>query len=193
MKQILSMIAMAIFLSPGLQVHAQARKVDSLLTVGKVGYHVYCKYKNVDQNELRVKPVGFENTAREMIFAIKGRVVSAIIDDLNNDGFPDLVLIINTDSSGSYGTVYAFASDHNKAILPIPMPDLMLDGKLNVGYKGHDEFSMMEGTIMRKFPVYKPGDDKDKPTGGRRAIQYAVTGTADTGFKMKVMQSYDLK
>jgi hypothetical protein len=193
MKYIFSMVVLAVLLFLNSSLQAQNRKIDSTLTIGKTGYHVYCKNKTAEQNELKIRPVGFENTARDMTFYIKGKVVSAAVDDLNNDGFPDLVLFVNTDSSGIYGTVYAMASDQNKAIVPVAMPDLMLDGKLNPGYKGHDEFSLMEGTIMRKFPVYKPGDEKDKPTGGRRAIQYVITGTADTGFKFKILQTYELK
>jgi len=173
--------------------YGQGSKFDSLLKVGKVGYHVFCKSKSANESELRVKPIGFQNTAREADFYIKGRITSALIDDLNNDGFPDLVLVAYTDSGDSYKTIYAFASDQNKSIVPIAMPDLMLDGKLNGGYRGQDEFTMMEGTIMRKFPVYKPGDEKDKPTGGKRAIQYTMTGKAESGYKFKVMQTYELK
>jgi len=171
----------------------QYPRFDTLMTVGKAGFRLYCRNKDFGQNQIRIRPFGFESTARELNFYIKGFIYAAMVDDLNNDGYPDMVLFIKTDSSGIFGTVYAFSSDQNKSIVPIPMPDIQLDGKLDQGYKGHDEFSLMEGTIMRKFPVYKAGDESNNPTGGRRAIQYIIVGKAESGIKFKVVQSFELK
>ena len=64
--------------------------------------------------------------------------------------------------------VDAFISDGNKSLTPCVLPDAMMDGKVNAGYKGHDEFSRMQGYLLQKFPIYQPGDDKEKPTGGTR-------------------------
>src|SRR5258706_8425504 len=147
-------------------------KIDTTLKTGKVGYRVDCKNKNIDQNQLTIRPVGFESGAREMSFGIRGRVAKAEIDDLNNDGFPDLILYIYSDSNSVFGTVYAFLSEANKSITPCALPDVMLDGKINTGYKGHDQFSLMESYLLQKFPIYKTGDEKDKPTGGIRSLLY---------------------
>ena len=68
----------------------------------------------------------------------------------------------------------------------------MLDGKLKDGYKGHDEFMLLEGKLIRQFPLYKDGDDKDKPSGGKRFVQYSVL-PAGNGFQFKVARSYDIK
>ena len=98
---------------------AQVKKMDSTLTIGKFGYKVFCNNKNADQNQLNIKPVGFDHEARDMSFYVKGRVTKAEIDDLNNDGFPDLLVYIFGDTNGVYGNVYAFASDQNKSIVPL--------------------------------------------------------------------------
>lgn len=186
-----SFVAILLFLyNP---IHAQDIKFDSTLRSGKLGFRVSCKNKIDDENMLAIKLIGFKNTAREPNFFIRGRVVKAEIDDLNNDGFPDLVLYIISGPDGVFGTVYAFLSDQNKSIIPLSLPDVMSDGKLNQGYKGHDEFSLMEGSLLQKFPIYKQGDDKDKPTGGRRVIQYQVVASGTGKFIFKMMQSYDMK
>jgi len=172
--------------------NAQANRIDSTLKMGKVGYKVTCNNKSKDQNEVKVKPVGFDNEAREMNFYIKGRITKAEIDDLNNDGFPDLIIYVFSGDNGEYGTAFAFVSQENKSFTAFGLPDAMLDGKLKDGYKGHDEFMLLEGKLIRQFPLYKDGDDKDKPSGGKRFVQYSVL-PAGNGFQFKVARSYDIK
>jgi len=178
---------------PGAAASAQVTitKMDSTLKIGKVGYRVECKNKRPDQNQLNIRPLGFSNEAREMSFMLRGRVAKAEIDDLNSDGYPDLVLYIYTDSSAIFGTVYAFISRANKSITPCILPDPMMDGKINEGYRGHDAFSLMQGYLLEKFPIYKPGDDNDKPTGGTRAILYQLVPGDNDGFKFQKVRNYD--
>ena len=168
-------------------------KMDTTVKIGKVGYRVDCKNKNIDQNQLTVRPIGFSSEAREMSFGIRGRVSKAGIDDLNNDGFPDLILYIYSDSSSEFGTVYAFLSEANKSITPCALPDVMLDGKINTGYKGHDQFSLMESYLLQKFPIYKPGDEKGKPTGGTRSLLYQLVKGEEGKFKFSIVRFYDTK
>ena len=173
--------------------NAQFRKMDSTLKMGKVGYKIYCNNKSTEKNDLNIKPVGFDKDAREMTFPIRGRVKKAEIDDLNNDGFPDMVVYIFSGTNGEMGTVYAFASDQNKSYIPFALPDVVLDGKLKDGYKGHDEFTLLEGKLMQEFPIFKDGDKNDKPSGGKRVVIYDVTGSTEAGFKFKVQRTYDIK
>jgi hypothetical protein len=170
-------------------------KIDSTLKIGKVGYRVECRNKNVDVNELSVRPVGFDGGAREVNFPLHGRLLKAEIDDLNSDSYPDLVLYIYTDSAAIYGTVYVFLSEANKSITGCVLPDPMMNGKINSGYKGHDQFILMEGNLLQKFPIYKPGDDKNTPTGGMRVVLYqlAKTDNGDNGatYHFNLVRSYD--
>src|SRR5271156_2427253 len=78
-------------------------KIDSTLKIGRVGYRVECKNKSTEVNQLSVRPVGFDGSARELNFPLRGRVLKAEIDDLNSDGYPDLVLYIYSDSAGIFG------------------------------------------------------------------------------------------
>jgi hypothetical protein len=170
-------------------------KIDSTLKIGKVGYRVSCRNKNVEVNDLSVRPIGFDGSAREMAFPLRGRVLKAEIDDLNSDGYPDLVLYVYSDSAGTFGTVYAFLSQANKSMTGCVLPDPMMNGKINTGYKGHDQFILMEGNLLQKFPIYKPGDDKDKPTGGTRVVLYqlAKTDNGDNGatYHFDLVRTYD--
>jgi hypothetical protein len=183
-----------IALLPGVSAYAQAvvlPKIDTTVKVGKVGYKVTCKNKNFQENELEVRPIGFDNEAREQDFMLRGRVAKAEIDDLNGDGYPDVVLYVYTDSAATYGTVYAFVSKQNKSFIGCILPDPVMDGKVNEGYKGHDQFSLMEGYLLDKFPIYKAGDDKDKPSGGTRVILYQLVPDEGDRFKFQKVRNYD--
>ena len=39
---------------------------------------------------------------------------------------------------------------------------------------GHDEFRVVESSLVRRFPVYREGDTNAKPTGGTRQISYEL-------------------
>src|ERR1700722_8790835 len=96
MKMQWSIVLSALFLGVSVKAQVIIPKIDTTVKVGKVGYRVACKNKNYDENQLEVRPVGFSNEAREVNFMLRGRVVKAEIDDLNSDGYPDLVLYVYT-------------------------------------------------------------------------------------------------
>jgi len=178
--------------------YSQIRKIDTTVMIGKAGYKVACNNKLADKNLLSVKPIGFEGGSREAQFYIKGKVMRAEIEDFNDDGFPDLVIFTTGgDQIGDYVNVvyvYAIASAENKSFVPIYFPDILDDPKLRIGYKGHDEFSLMEGTLMRKFPVYNVGDSTNSPTGGKRIVRYKMyPSEGGGGYKFKVLSTYAVK
>ena len=193
MKRTTELILFCLCAVAGIRGFGQTAKYDSTLSVGNVGYHVSCNNKNGDQNEVFIRLIGFDHTARGFDFYLRGKVTRSVIDDLNNDGYPDLILQINSGTNGEFGSIYAFCSEKNKSVIPFSLPDVILDGKLSGGYKGHDTFSLLEGSLMQKFPIYKPGDDPDKPTGGSRVIRYQVISNERGGLKFKVENSYEIK
>ena len=180
------------------QAFSQNRKIDTTLMIGKAGYKVSCNNKMPDKNSVMLKPIGFEAGARDINFYVKGKIMRAEIEDFNNDGFPDIVIFatggeVVTDYVNVVN-VYAIASAENKSFTPIYFPDILDDPKLRIGYKGHDEFSLMEGTLLRKFPVYNVGDSTNNPTGGKRIVQYKCFPVEGGGaYKFKVLTTYAVK
>src|ERR1700712_6054115 len=96
---------------------AQVQRIDTTVKAGKAGYHLICSNKSADKNEMTVKPIGFENTAHPLGYYVKGRVMRADIDDLNNDGFPDMLVYLTSGDHGEFGSVYAFMSVANKSVM----------------------------------------------------------------------------
>ena len=172
---------------------AQNKKIDTTVRIGRVGYKVYSNNKSADKNVLTITPDGFERGegggAREMSFYAGGLVTKAEIDDLNNDGFPDLLVYVYT---GHKGTAIIVTSKENKSCAPVFFPNILDDPKLRAGYRGFDEFSMLEGSLMRKFPIYNTADTDSLATGGKRIIQYKMINF-EGGSKLKVERSYEIK
>ena len=177
------------------KIHAQQvtfEKIDTTMKIGKYGYKVSCRNKEIKSNMLAIRPIGFESPANEsMNMPVRGRVSAAMVDDLNSDGLADLILFIYTDSVALHGTVYVMVSQDSKTIVPAGLPDPALDGKINTGYKGHDVFSMLEGTVLLRFPIFKQGDKDDAPTGGTRTVQYSLTKGESGGYKFNILRMYD--
>ena len=77
-----------------------------------------------------------------------GSLSGSEVEDLNSDGRPELVLFVTSAGSGSYGSVLAWSASKGHTLLPITMPDL--SGKLAQGYMGHDQFNVVETTLVRR-------------------------------------------
>ena len=56
----------------------------------------------------------------------------------------------------------------------IYLPPLDEDPKLAEGYMGHDEFAVVENTLVRRFPLYRAGDSNAAPSGRTRQLQYRL-------------------
>jgi hypothetical protein len=181
-----------LFLFFDVAANAQVRKFDTTVKLNETGFHVVCSNKSADNNTVSISPVGFRIDQNNPAFQVQGRVQKAMTDDFNDDGYPDLVLCIYSGANGEIGTVAAISSAANKSFVPIYFPDIFLDAKNREGYKGYDEFSTLTGTLLRKFPIYLSGDAPDKPTGGKRTIQYKAIKDNDH-LTFKVLRSFDVK
>jgi len=185
--------AIASLLSLTANAQLSFNKIDTTMKIGKVGYRVSCRNRAVTDNPISIRAIGMESDVRPMDFPLKGRLYATQVDDLNSDSYPDLLLVIYTDSNATHGTVYCLLSEANKSLTPCYLPDISYDPKVNKGYKGYDRFSLLEGTLLQQFPIYNTGDEKDKPTGGTRTLMYQVTRSEGGGFKFNRIRFYDTK
>jgi len=165
-------------------------KYDSTLKIGKAGFRIMCLNKSSDENSLNIKPIGFKNEAREVHLVLKAKVVSSEIDDLNNDGFPDLVIYI-MDNTGKI-TVFSVTSKNNERLELIYFPDITNDLQLSKGYRGNDEYKLVEGILFRKFPIYELDTNIKTPTNKIRQIMYRVIPGDDGYFKFKSFKNFDM-
>ena len=176
-----------------LSIHGNGQKLakyDSTLKIGKAGYRINCLNRLPDLNTLNVRPIGFKTEAREVNLELKGIVVSAEIDDLNNDGFPDIVIyIIDKENKAN---VFSISSKNNERLEPIYFPDISNDMQMSKGYRGKDEFKLVEGILFRKFPIFELDTNIKEPTNKVRQIMYHVV-PGDQGYlKFKSFKNFDM-
>jgi hypothetical protein len=125
-----------------------------------------------EDNTVTIKPHGLKNGDAPITQSVDGLVTKAEMDDLGGDGSPEIFVYTTSPGSGSYGKVYAWASNGKKSLTEIfitPPREKDLSG-----YMGHDEFAVIENSFERRFPIYKPGDSNASPTGGWRQFQYKL-------------------
>ena len=171
----------------------KGNKYDSTLKIGKAGYRINCMNRSVDRNTLTIRPVGFKSDAREATLELKGRVVSAEIDDLNNDGFPDVIIFV-IDANDKL-SLLSIASRDNERMEPIYFPDITNDMKLSSGYRGKDKYELDmggNGILNRTFPIYEADTSIKEPTNKIRLIKYQVVPGDQGTLRFKSLTSKDI-
>jgi hypothetical protein len=118
-----------------------------------------------------------------------GQVVDAKAKDLNGDGRPELVVMVRSVGSGSYGSVQAWSAGPRKLEL-IPLMG-ELTGPDAKGYMGHDSFNVVETSVVRQFPIYRTGDSNARASGGTRQIVYKMV-SGPGGWSLQPVRSTDL-
>jgi hypothetical protein len=121
---------------------------------------------------LKIITDGLTQPAAPIEKQIEATVLDAEIADLDANGFPEIYVYTQSAGSGSYGEAIGYASNKNKSVTEIFLPPMnKRDAR---GYRGHDEFSIVEQYLVRRFPIYRTQDSNVRPTGGLRQIQYRL-------------------
>ena len=123
---------------------------------------------------LTIQPKELEIDNQKIALDLDGQVINAEIEDLNSDGFPEILIYTTSAGSGSYGNVIGYSVNNGKSISQIYFPDITENKEVSMGYMGHDEFAIVETTLVRRFPIYMADDLNSNPTGGTRQIQYKL-------------------
>ena len=125
------------------------------------------------QQQLTITTRGSARPIGPIKETVDGRVLDAQVADLDANGQPEIYVVVQGAGSGSYGQLVAYAlSGGKRFISPIVLQEL--SGSLAQGYQGHDQFEVVENCLVRRFPIYKPGDSNAKATGGLRQICYKL-------------------
>jgi hypothetical protein len=140
-------------------------------------------------NQLKILSTGL-NTDTPIDREIDGSVTSAEVADLNQDGAPEIYVYVTSAGSGSYASLVAYAANDQQSLSEIQLPPLTDDPTLSKGYMGHDQLSLGNGVLQRRFPLYRDGDSNAAPSGGSRQIDYRLV-TDDAGWQLRVADVKD--
>jgi len=152
---------------------ARSAGFDQTLSLQGVSFRV--SSANVGSvNRLRIEPKGLKRDNTVIEREVDGTVTMAEVADLNVDGSPEIYIYVSSAGSGSYGSLVAYAANKRQSLSEIFLPALLDDAKASKGYMGHDEFRIVESTLVRRFPLYRDKDNNAQPSGGTRQIQYKL-------------------
>jgi len=164
---------------------------NKTLMLQNIGFTV-TSIKNEFNTEITIVPFGLEISNRILKHEIDGTITNAEIEDLNSDGFPELLIYTTSYGSGSYGNVIGYSVNNGKSVSQIYFPPISQNPELNKGYMGHDEFAIVETSLVQRFKTYNPEDSNSNPTGKIRQIQYKlVDGEASRRFEVKNITEFD--
>lgn len=104
--------------------------------------------------------------------ALDGKLVDAWNMDMDADGDPEIFLQVEGEGEGSYLTMYVYEFGNSGNPRTIRFPDL--SNSTMQQYRGQDSVYIEDGNIMREFPLFKETDNSNKPTGGRKMLQYSM-------------------
>jgi hypothetical protein len=116
---------------------------------------------------------------------IRFRVTSAEVADLNVDGSPEIYVYVTSAGSGSHGSLVAYSANRRKSLSEIHLPPVTEDQVASKGYRGHNEFAVVESVLVQRFPVYRDTDTNGKSTGGTRQLQYKLV-PGEAGWILRV-------
>jgi len=160
---------------------------DKILTLQGVIFHVQAT-NNSSLNQLTITPSGLSIKNDVIKQEIDGFVTGAEVADINSDGSPEIYVYVNSAGSGAYGSLVAYSANHKKSLSGIYLTPLENDKKNSVGYMGHDEFTVIENSLARRFPVYNEDDANCCPKGGTRQLQYKLV-PGEATWQLKLVKS----
>lgn len=136
-------------------------------------------------NTLQIVPSGLELDHSPIVRTINGTVTGAEVADLNVDGSPEIYVYVTSAGSGSHGSLVAYSANRRRSLSEIYLPPVTRDASYAKGYRGHDEFAVLDGVLGRRFPVYRDADTNARPTGGMRQLQYKLV-PGEAGWVLRV-------
>ena len=163
---------------------------DQVLELQGISFHVICPNQG-SINQLEIISAGLEIDNSVINREIEGSVTGMQVADLNGDGSPEIYVYVHSAGSGTYGELIAYSANHKKSLSGIYLPPLADDAENFSGYMGHDEFAVIDGSLVRRFPIYADGDTNSNPTGGTRQLQYKlIAGEASWILELDKSSSY---
>lgn len=150
------------------------------------GVHFVVQATNTgSMNTLTITPSGLSEVNDVITREIDGMVTGAEVADINADMSPEIYVWVNSAGSGSYATPIGYSANNKKSLSEIAFPPISDDAVNSKGFMGHDEFAVVEGVIVQRFPLYAENDSNAKPSGKMRQLQYKLA-QGEAGWVMKL-------
>jgi hypothetical protein len=125
-------------------------------------------------NRVTIVPSGLAIDNGPIEVETSGIVTGVEVADIDADGSPEIYIYVAEPGADKRGSLIAYSANKKKSLSQIFLPALEDDAKNAKGYRGHDEFAVLEGVVGRRFPIYPDDKTQTEPTGKMRQIQYKL-------------------
>lgn len=146
---------------------------ERMLEMQGIKFKVFCPNSS-NSNKLEILPSGLEIDNSPITRNVEAVATGAEVADLNVDGSPEVYVFLQSTKSGSNGSLIAFAANNRKSLSEISLPALSDIPNASAGYRGHDEFEVIENTLVQRFPIYSSSFPDARPSGKTRQLQYKL-------------------
>lgn len=144
---------------------------DQTLSLQGIDFEI----KATEQNpftQLEINPKGLKIDNNPVHHKVDGGYIKSEIEDLNSDGWPEVLIYFNSYGLEMTASLIGYSVNNGKSMSRISMPEMTEDEK--EGYRGQDEFAIVETSLVRRFPVYKMDGENWVQTGKTKQIQYKL-------------------
>jgi|GEM_PF-1076854 len=139
-------------------------------------------------NTVTLTPGGLEIDNKPITIDLIGTITRIETADLDEDGSPEIYIYAH-DGEGT--NLIAYSTNKKKSLSQIFLPDLNEVEKNSNGYRGHDEFAVVENSLARRFPIFPEDPGDSKPTGKMRQLEYKLH-PGEAGWLLKLEKTSEL-
>jgi hypothetical protein len=119
-------------------------------------------------NKFTITPSGLTASNEPISMDFQGSISDVFTDDIDGDNSPE-VAVVTENGPEKKRTAYIFTTFNRKSFGMVNYPELT-DVTLLKGYQGEDDYTFMENTFVRRFPISENG----QKTGKTRQFQYKL-------------------
>lgn len=156
-------------------------KFSKILNLQDIGFNISSIEEN-GENQLNIFTFGLQNEYDETFNIGKEIITNIETEDLNSDSLPELLIFTQTNDDNPKANIYAFSVNNKKSMSQVYFKPTEENKQINNGYNGNDEFSIVETSLVQRFPIFK----NNTRTGRMRQIEYKlVDGETSRKFEIK--------
>lgn len=160
---------------------------DRQLELQGIGFQVHSP-NSASGNTVTVVPTGLEIDNSPWESLVDGDVVGAEVEDLDADGSPEIYVYVRSRDPAARGSLVGYAANNRKSLSAINLPALSDEPAAASGYRGHDEFAVVERSLARRFPLYSGEGDAAVPNGKNRQLRYRLAA-GEAGWQLELVDS----